>query len=836
MTNNAFIDYTRGARPLMQETSVVQGEHWRIGIITESLIRLEWSDNGKFEDNLTQVVVNRDLGDKPRFNVTRRDGLVIVNTPSLHLTYDGKPFSKEGLSIVVAGVPGSQFNTWHYGDESRGNLKGTARTLDEADGEIPLEDGVISRDGWAVIDDSASNVIVEANQVKGKTNPLGVWVEPRDHQETDLYFFGYGHRYTEAVHDFYRLTGPTPLLPRFTLGNWWSRYYRYSQDEYVSLMDRFKREGIPFTTSVIDMDWHRVDDVDPKYGSGWTGYSWNKQLFPNHRQFLRNLHERGLKVTLNVHPRDGIRAFEDDYKTAAKRVGINPSSEDPVEFDLTNPDFVGAYLDMHHRMEDEGVDFWWLDWQQGGVTRQPGLDPLWVLNYLHYLDSGRDERWPLTFSRYAGPGSHRYPVGFSGDTVVSWKSLQFQPYFTSTASNIGYGWWSHDIGGHMCGYRNEHLEARWYQLGAFSPINRLHSSSSDFMGKEPWNFSSDVRDSMVASLRLRHMMLPYLYTMNYRAALEGRPLVEPMYWNDPDNPMAYEVPDEFRFGTQLLVAPIVDDDDPAACRGRADVWLPQGEWFDLFDGRRYVSSNGMGRKLEVWRPLSRIPVFANAGGILPLQELESGDDVNDLSNPKRLRVLVFPGANGSFIMREDDGRIHDAQLAHTADTEMKFVWRDVDGQSNVTSRFVVAPVAGMSDAVPQTRDWTIVFRGVSPVAAGTVSASIGEAEVSYDERTLSLSATVRGVPSDTELVVSVTNGLQMADNPIEHDAFDLLLHAQMSYISKEHAMQAIREQGVRAIGALHAIDEEPRFNKNLFVCSGMPDAVSRALEEILLRG
>ena len=178
---------------------------------------------------------------------------------------------------------------------------------------------------------------------------------PRDHAETDFYFFGYGRRYTEAVQDFYKLAGPTPLLPRFALGNWWSRYYRYTQDEYLQLMDRFKREGIPFTTSVIDMDWHRVDDVDPKYGSGWTGYSWDKQLFPDHKAFLRDLHERGLKATLNVHPRDGVRAFEDDYEAVAKRVGIDPATEEAVEFDLTNPDFVSAYFDMHHRMEAEGV-------------------------------------------------------------------------------------------------------------------------------------------------------------------------------------------------------------------------------------------------------------------------------------------------------------------------------------------------------------------------------------------------------------------------------------------------------------------------------------------------
>lgn len=550
-------DFRLDATPAMRADNVVSGEHWRIGLITDSLVRFEWSDSGVFENRPTQTVLNRDFGSPVERRVTERDGRVIIDTAALTIVYDQQPFSKEGLSVVVKGVADTQFNTWHYGDAQRGNLKGTARTLDEADGAIELDNGVISRDGWAVIDDSAANIIIEADTVNGKANPFGTWVSPRATAETDLYFFGYGHRYIEAVRDFYRLTGPTPLLPRFAMGNWWSRYYRYTQDGYLALMDRFKREGIPFTTSVIDMDWHRVDDVDPKYGSGWTGYSWNRELFPDPPAFLADLHRRGLRTTLNVHPRDGVRAFEDAYPEVAKRVGIDPATEENVEFDLTNPDFVDAYFDMHHRMEAEGVDFWWLDWQQGGVTRQKGLDPLWMLNHMHYLDSGRGGNWPLTFSRYAGPGSHRYPVGFSGDTIVTWESLAFQPQFTATASNIGYGWWSHDIGGHMFGYRNEELEARWYQLGAFSPINRLHSSNSPFSGKEPWNFNRDVSAAMVDALRLRHAMMPYLYTMNYRAAEAGRPLVEPMYWQNPDTPDAYEVPDEFRFGTELVVAPIV---------------------------------------------------------------------------------------------------------------------------------------------------------------------------------------------------------------------------------------------------------------------------------------
>ena len=257
-------DFRLDATPAMRADNVVSGEHWRIGLITDSLVRFEWSDSGVFENRPTQTVLNRDFGSPVERRVTERDGRVIIDTAALTIVYDQQPFSKEGLSVVVKGVADTQFNTWHYGDAPRGNLKGTARTLDEADGAIELDNGVISRDGWAVIDDSAANIIIETDTVNGKANPFGTWVSPRATAETDLYFFGYGHRYIEAVRDFYRLTGPTPLLPRFAMGNWWSRYYRYTQDGYLALMDRFKREGIPFTTSVIDMDWHRVDDVDPK--------------------------------------------------------------------------------------------------------------------------------------------------------------------------------------------------------------------------------------------------------------------------------------------------------------------------------------------------------------------------------------------------------------------------------------------------------------------------------------------------------------------------------------------------------------------------------------------
>ena len=643
-------DFRLDATPAMRADNVVSGDHWRIGLITDSLVRFEWSDSGVFENRPTQTILNRDFGSPVERRVTERDGRVIIDTAALTIVYDQQPFSKEGLSVVVKGVADTQFNTWHYGDAQRGNLKGTARTLDEADGAIELDNGVISRDGWAVIDDSAANIIIETDTVNGKANPFGTWVSPRATAETDLYFFGYGHRYIEAVRDFYRLTGPTPLLPRFAMGNWWSRYYRYTQDGYLALMDRFKREGIPFTTSVIDMDWHRVDDVDPKYGSGWTGYSWNRELFPDPPAFLADLHRRGLRTTLNVHPRDGVRAFEDAYPEVAKRVGIDPATEENVEFDLTNPDFVDAYFDMHHRMEAEGVDFWWLDWQQGMFDpKMKNLSNTWWINYAFFSDmEKRRETRPMLYHRWGGLGNHRYQVGFSGDAVISWKSLDFQPYFNSTASNVLYGYWSHDLGGHIGSQIDPEMYTRWLQFGALSPIMRTHSQKGAKLNKEPWVFNKEYCDIIRETIRQRYVMAPYIYTMARKGYDDGISLCRPMYYDYPENKEAYEFRNEYMFGDDVLVMPVTApvENDYAQVR----VWLPEGEWYEWHTGALLKGNQIVERSFAV----DEYPIYIKAGAILPMYL----DNVMNLNgNDEEMAVTVFPGGGDTaeFKLYEDNG-------------------------------------------------------------------------------------------------------------------------------------------------------------------------------------
>ena len=215
----------------------------------------------------------------------------------------------------------------------------------------------------------------------------------------------------------------------------------------------------------------------------------------------------------------------------------------------------------------------------GRTSGLPGLDPLWWLNHLHFYDLGAAAGigGPFIFSRWGGLGNHRYPIGFSGDTVVTWESLAFQPYFTATAANVGYGWWSHDIGGHYGGIEDAELYARWVQFGVFSPILRLHSTNNPYQDRRPWGSGNAemlrvTRDAM----QLRHALIPYLYTLAWRNATEDVPPIRPMYYDYPESEEAYRCPQQYLFGTELIVAPFTSPARPRYAAGRQVVWLPEG--------------------------------------------------------------------------------------------------------------------------------------------------------------------------------------------------------------------------------------------------------------------
>ncbi|MGN0447230.1 MAG: TIM-barrel domain-containing protein [Acutalibacteraceae bacterium] len=711
------------------ESLIIRKNNVRLSLLTERLLRVEVDPDREFIDAPTQTVINRNFC-KPQIRTAEDGDIVIIMTTKTIFRYDTKNEKMIGISLKD-GKNLTQFN--------KGNLKGTYRTLDMTTGPIALGDGLMSTDGVAVIDDSLSLTL----------NSDGTLSE-RKGSKKDEYYFCYNHDYRACLKDFFSLCGEVPLVPRYCLGNWWSRYKAYTQQEYIDLMNKFIEKEIPITVATIDMDWHWVD-VKKRFnmprnklgfitdrtgfflqGDGWTGYSWNTELFPDYKGFLKWLHEKNFKVTVNLHPAQGVRFFEDMYEEMCEKMGVDPKTKARIEFDITDPKYVDAYFNVLHKpYENDGVDFWWIDWQQGKNTKLKNLDPLWALNHYHTLANTDGKKRPLILSRYAEVGSHRYPLGFSGDTKICWSCLDFQPYFTATATNIGYTWWSHDIGGHMSGSKDDELYTRWVQYGIYSPIMRLHSTSNEFMGKEPWKHEYQAEALAVKALRERHAFIPYLYSMNYRTHKKCLALCEPMYYEYPENEEAYKVKNQYFFGSELMVAPITTKLNPKTNLACVNVWLPEGRWTDIYTGAIYEG----GKMLEMYRGIESIPVLAKEGAIIPLS---ANDRDNDCSNPKDMLIRIYRG-NNEFELYEDDGETNEFKKGNFAITKYNVSEKESDVE------FTVSPAEGNTSSLPQRRNYTFKFEDI--VDAKEISVTVNGKQTKFDliKNVNSLTVCVKGI-------------------------------------------------------------------------------------------
>ena len=749
-------------RPLARAQAVLHGKQYRITVLTNRLLRLEYEQNGSFRDTATQAALCRDFP-VPAFSVTETESLLTVETDALLLRYDKQPFSYTGLTVTLKGAFAVYGSVWHYGEENR-TLGGTARTLDESNGPIPLEDGLTSIHGYAALDDSCSMGMDEEGRLL-PARPHGI----------DLYLFAYGHDFKGCIRDYLRLSGAVPAVPRFALGNWWSRFYPYTQDSYRALMEQFRAEGIPLSVSVLDMNWH-VTDIDPKYGTGWTGYSWDREKFPAAEKLLQWLHEHGLRVTLNDHPADGVRACEEMYPQMAEAMGDDPALQKSYPYDAADEQYRKAFEQaVLNPLEDQGVDFWWIDWQQKGGSSDPGMDPLFCLNHTRYLHAIEKGLPALILSRYGGPGSHRYPLGFSGDTCATWASLAFQPYFTAAAANIAYPWWSHDIGGHMHGITDPEMTVRWVQFGVFSPILRLHSSNNPFMEKEPWKYPAEKAAVMKRFLRLRHQLVPWLYSQNLKCSEMGEMLLRPMYYDVPDDPAAYGAKNQYMLGDCLTVCPITQPMDREAQLSAAEVFLPAGEWTDFFTGRRYRG----GRKLKLYRPLDTLPVLVKAGGILPVD----GRDVpqNGAPLPESVLWRVFPGADGEAELIEDNGKMPQDPAYSRVVTAARL--RCENGMT-----LEILPPQGDASLLPARRQYSIEINGIADREPNASTCDYG---VQYDEKRRALTLTLSG----DALRGAKLQWNSAAEAPVpdwKDEVRKLLLPAQIEFDLKDRVMEAAR--------------------------------------------
>lgn len=666
-------------QPKANEKAVVIQGNARFTVLTDRLIRMEWSEDGVFEDRASFGIVNRNLP-VPDFKVRKSAGSLTINTGKVVLTYKGNgSFDEKNLSATF--TMNGRKQTWRPGMSDEGNLLGTARTLDKFAGDEtmdPYDKGVCSRDGWAIIDESSRHLFKEVDA------DWKYWVDKRpEGNRQDLYLFAYGHDYTAAVGDFAKVAGNIPLPPKYSFGYWWCRYWMYSDEEVRDLIRHFRDFNIPMDVFIIDMDWHKTwgyengkkqrDAAGERLG--WTGYTWDEVLFPDPEALLQDMLKDNIKTSLNLHPASGLQPYEEPYQAFVKDYTSRTSDYDGpkgyvdaegkpvfVPFRMSQMEWADAYFNsVIGPLEKQGVSFWWLDWQQFRESKYvDGLSNTFWLNYTFWNDlarrsasQGKAAPRPMIYHRWGGIGSHRYQVGFSGDTYATWKVLGALPYFTYTASNVGYCYWGHDIGGHMqpkgVDFTNPELYTRWMQSGVFTPIYKSHSTKDLTMEKRFWMFPEHF-DAMRAAIRLRYDLAPYIYTAAREAFDTGIGLCRPLYYNYPEVEKAYTEKQEFFFGPDILATTVCEPADPLTGLAPRTMWFPEGdEWFDMATGRMYQG----GTDAQLSYAVNENPWFVRSGAVIPLAG-SSIASLQEASNELRLRVAPGMGEFTTSVY-EDDG-------------------------------------------------------------------------------------------------------------------------------------------------------------------------------------
>lgn len=662
---------------------IFEGEKFRISVISERIVRLEYSEEGTFVDSPTQLVKRRDLG-IPDFSIRQDTNIVEVSTKYFILTYiKEKPFAgtavdpMKNLKISLQSKDKERKKDWYYGHPEARNLKGNMIGVDMG---LPknLERGLYSLDGFCSIDDSKSKLM----------NEDGTF-EDAIPNHIDIYVLMYDKDFKQVLLDYFKMTGAPALIPRYALGNWWSRNYKYDEKSSYELIRNFEKNKIPLSVMLYDHDWHIRDVGENKKLK--VGYTFNKDLFPDSKRLIDEFHKRGIRVGLCVNPAEGFYPHETYYKQAAAALEVKDNKL--IQFDPLNPKVLDVFFKMFlHPLETLGVDFFWNDSKYEDNIKH------WALNHYMFLDSGRDNaKRPLILGRGSIFAPHRYPVLYGGSSEISWEQLKKLPFYYLNAANMGVSWWSHDVAGNHGGMEDGELYVRYLELSTFSPILRFHGARGIYYKKEPWLWDVKTEQIAIEYLRLRHRLIPYIYTEAYFYTKTGTPLIQPFYhnymWVYDDE--LYK--NQYYFGSQLLVCPILDKKDLMMNRTIHRFFLPEGEWYDFVTGKKFIGN----KKYSSFYREEDYPVFAKAGAIIPLS---NRSDYNNTGLPVDLEVQFFPGQSNTYILYEDDGVTALYREGYYLKTSIDYNYV----KDNFT--VVIRSIDGKSGIVPDKRNYKFVFR------------------------------------------------------------------------------------------------------------------------------
>ena len=438
------------------------------------------------------------------------------------------------------------------------------------------------------------------------------------------------------------------------------------------------------------------------------------------------LHSKGIRLGLTLNGFDSIYNYENYYSKVIEYLRADEKGRIP--FQMFDSKFIDVYLKiLIHPLDNMGIDFYFLD-----MADMKRLDDLRLLQHYHFYDMRRNfKRRPMVLSRNTNLAPHRYPVLYSGKTIVSWDTLKKVPLYNASASNIGVSFWSHDIGGYYKGIEDNELYTRFVQLGTFSPILKLGSEAGKYYKREPWRWSVKTYRIAKDYLQLRHRLIPYLYAESYKYSKYGMPIVQPIYYQMPELYDDDLYKNEYFFGTELFVCPIISKKEYLMNRVIHKFYMPNGTWYDFMTGKKFPG----GKKYVSFFKDEDYPVFAKSGSIIPFGTHEN---MNDTTPPKDMEIHIFPGKNNQYNLYEDDGVSDLYRQGYYLLTSIDYNYLP----NNYT--VIIRAIEGKSGIIPDKRNYKIRFRNTKQA---------NDVVVFFNENQIKSNSWIEG----TDFIVEVTD-------------------------------------------------------------------------------
>ena len=644
---------------------IIQGEKYRFTVLTDRLIRLEYSKDGVFLDNATSRVVFRKFP-RPLFTVNESATLLQIETNYFTLSYvKNKPF--KGGFLTQSGnlkvVLKESKREWYYKNPLVRNLGTINYSLDDVvASELRLDKGLYGLEGFSVLDDSDSLVLNDNDEF-----------EIRENKGIDLYLFVYNNDFNACLQDYFQLTGYPSMIPRYALGNWWYKNEDYRNEDIVNLVKKFKEERIPIRALVLGKK--ALDDKTP--------YVYDKLNIGSLSAYLK---QENIKLVSTIDPSLEIKKDSPYYEQISNYLKGNN------KFIPLSNEVLGVYLNTIIRpLEKNGVDLFNIDY-----NNKSDKIGLWKLDHYHTTEIALTGNRGLILSRNSKYAPHRYPIIFTGKTKVNWETLSIIPRYNMAAANYGLSWVGHAIGGYYNGIEKEELYLRYIELATFSPVFILASEGGDYYKREPWKWKTDTLNTVREYMNLRERLISYLYSEGYYYSKYGIPLVQPFYYQYPKIVDEPNYKNQYFLGKEMFISPIIKPKNIVMNRVVQRIFVPEGTWFDFKSGLKYP-----GNKYYIsFYKDSDYPVFCKAGAIIPLA-------LTNENIPKTLELVVFPLQDNIYELYEDDGESQNYLKGQYSITNLEYKYEP----DNYT--FTISKKSGNN--LLRTRSYRIRFKNTRNV-------------------------------------------------------------------------------------------------------------------------